>query len=97
MDQKPKNEGQPKSRWEKLKESGRTLVSETGKKLRKAGQAVKEVADEALPSMDRRVWSLGYEKDATPEETARFKAAEAAGDEKTMGQLKDAVDKRRKR
>lgn len=86
-----------KSRWEKLKESGRSLISETGKKLRKAGQAVKEVADEALPSMERRVWSLGYEKDATPEETAQFKAAEAAGDEKTMNQLKDTISKRRKK
>ena len=93
----PKN----KSLLRDLQESGRQLVAESGKKFREAKKymqekaipAAQETVREVLPSRERRVWELGYEKHATPQQTQQFKEAEAKGDEATMNKLKDAVER----
>ena len=87
-----------------IQESGRQFVSETGKKIREAKKymqekaipAAQETVREVLPSRERRVWELGYEKDATPAQTIQFKEAEAKGDEATMNKLKDEVERARR-
>lgn len=96
-------QSQSKSPLQELKESGRQLVETTGKKLREAKKFVVEKAipaaekavDTVLPSRDRRMWALGYEDEATPEETAQFEKADKENDEQTKGMLKDKVWRRK--
>ena len=95
---------QSKPLLQQIKEGGRQLISETGKKIRQAKEytteelipAVTEGFHEVLPSYDYRIWKLGFGEFATPEETAKFKKADLEKDEKTKNQLMDIVRERKR-
>lgn len=97
-------QSQSKPLLQQMKESGRQLISETGKKIRQAKEyateelipAVKEEFHEVLPSYDYKIWKLGFGKHATPEETAQFKKADLEKDEKTKNRLMNIVSERKK-